>query len=219
MLGHAESAPSTSPALIHVAVVYHSGRGHTARQARAVARGAASVPGTQVDLLNVVELSDAHWAILDHADAIIFGAPTYMGSPSARFKAFAEATSKVWADNLRWKDKVAAGFTNSQSMNGDKLNSLVAFAILAAQHGMHWVNLGLYPGWASSTGSSEDLNRLGSFIGAMAQSDGDASPEVAPPGSDLLTAEHLGRRVAAVTRQWVRGRCREGSEVCVGTED
>ena len=57
----------------------------------------------------------------------IFGAPTYMGSPSAQFKAFAEATSKVRADNLRWKDKIAAGFTNSQAINGDKLNSLMAF--------------------------------------------------------------------------------------------
>jgi multimeric flavodoxin WrbA len=193
---------------VHIAVVYHSGHGHTARQAEAVAHGAASVPGSHTDLLNVMDLTDERWTTLGRADAIIFGAPTYMGSPSAQFKAFAEATSKVWADNLRWKDKIAAGFTNSQTMNGDKLNSLIAFAILAAQHGMHWVNLGLYPGWATSTGSTEDLNRLGSFLGAMAQSNGDAGPDIAPPRSDLLTAEHLGRRVAMVTQQWVRGLCR-----------
>jgi NAD(P)H dehydrogenase (quinone) len=209
MLEHAGSTPSMPTPSVHIAIVYHSGHGHTARQAGAVARGAALVPGTSSDLLNVAELTDESWAILDRADAIIFGAPTYMGSPSAQFKTFAEATSKMWADNLRWKDKIAAGFTNSQTMNGDKLNSLVAFAILAAQHGMHWVNLGLYPGWATSTGSIEDLNRLGSFLGAMAQSNGDAGPDVAPPRSDLLTAEHLGRRVAMVTRQWVRGRCHE----------
>jgi NAD(P)H dehydrogenase (quinone) len=40
----------------------------------------------------------------------------------------------------------------------------------------------------------------------MAQSNAGASPDIAPPRSDLLTAEHLGRRVAAVTQQWVRGR-------------
>lgn len=129
-----------------------------------------------------------------------------MGSPSAVFKTFAEGTSKVWADNLRWKDKIAAGFTNSQNIHGDKLNTLVDFAILAAQHGMHWVSLGLYPGWNTSTGSPEDLNRLGSFLGAMAQSNGDAGPDMAPPTSDLETAEELGRRVALVTQQWVRGR-------------
>ncbi len=215
MLDQSASTQPRSTPSVHVAVVYHSGHGHTARQATAVACGAASVLGPHVDLLNVADLSAEHWAILDRADAIIFGAPTYMGSLSAQFKAFAEATSKVWADNLRWRDKIAAGFTNSQTMNGDKLNSLVAFAILAAQHGMHWVNLGLYPGWTTSRGSIEDLNRLGSFLGAMAQSAGDASPDVAPPRSDLLTAEHLGRRVATVTQQWVRGRCHEGHEMCV----
>jgi NAD(P)H dehydrogenase (quinone) len=215
MLDQFRSTQSISAPSIRVAVVYHSGHGHTARQAAAVADGAASVPGTHVDLLNITDRTAEHWAILDRADAIIFGAPTYMGSPSARFKAFAEATSKVWADNLRWQDKIAAGFTNSQTMNGDKLNSLVAFAILAAQHAMHWVNLGLYPGWATSTGSIDDLNRLGSFLGAMAQSNGDVSSDVAPPRSDLLTTEHLGRRVATVAQQWVRGRCHEGRETCV----
>jgi multimeric flavodoxin WrbA len=129
-----------------------------------------------------------------------------MGSPSAVFKTFAEGTAKAWADSLRWKDKIAAGFTNSQNIHGDKLNTLLSFAILTAQHGMHWVSLGLYPGWNTSTGSAEDRNRLGSFLGAMAQSNGDAGPEIAPPASDLETAAELGRRVAMVTRQYVYGR-------------
>ncbi|HLZ60556.1 MAG TPA: flavodoxin family protein [Ktedonosporobacter sp.] len=197
---------------IRVAIAYHSGFGHTAKQAEAVARGAALVAGTQVELHNVAELTDELWAALDQADAIIFGAPTYMGSPSAAFKAFAEGTSKIFADNMRWKDKIAAGFTNSQTISGDKLNSLIDFAILAAQHGMHWVNLGLYAGWDTSTGSIEDMNRLGSWLGAMAQSNADAGPESAPPKSDLQTAEALGRRVALVTQQWVRGRATSADE-------
>jgi hypothetical protein len=53
----------------------------------------------------------------------------------------------------------------------------------------------------------------------MAQSDGDAGPDIAPPCSDLLTAEHLGRRVATVTRQWVLGRCLESRETCIGARD
>lgn len=193
-----------SESTIYVAIAYHSGYGHTTKQAEAVARGAAAVPATHVDLVNVDALSDAQWATLDRADAIIFGAPTYMGSPSAGFKAFAEATSKRWADNLRWKDKLAAGFTNSQSMSGDKLNTLISLAILAAQHGMIWISLGLFPGWGTSTGSIEELNRLGSYLGAMAQSNGDASPDEAPPPTDLRTAEELGRRVATAAQQWVQ---------------
>jgi multimeric flavodoxin WrbA len=190
---------------IHVAIVYHSGFGHTARQAEAVGRGAASVPGTDVSLHNVEELSDELWETLDRADAIVFGTPTYMGSPSAVFKAFAEATARVWADNMRWRNKIAAGFTNSQNLSGDKLNTLVDLAVLAAQHGMHWVSLDLYPGWSTTTGSIDDLNRLGSWLGATAQSHGDEGPDLSPRASDLDTAAHLGHRVASVTRRWVQG--------------
>lgn len=191
---------------ISIAIAYHSGFGHTARLAAAVADGAASVPGTAVSVHNVADLSDALWEALDRADAIVFGAPTYMGSPSAGFKTFAEASSAVWKANMRWRNKLAAGFTNSSSVHGDKLNSLIDLAVLAAQHGMIWVGLDLYPGWASSSGSAEDLNRLGSWLGAMAQSYVDEGPERVPPPSDLATAEYLGRRVATVAHQWARGR-------------
>jgi NAD(P)H dehydrogenase (quinone) len=190
---------------IRIAVAYHSGYGHTGKQAEAVARGAASLPGTAVDLLNVAELSDELWATLERADAIIFGAPTYMGGPSGVFKIFADASSKVWFED-RWQDKVAAGFTTSGHMSGDKLNTLVYFATLAAQHGMHWVNLGMKGGWDTSKGSAEDLNRLGGWLGAMAQANKDQGAEIVPSPSDLLTAEALGRRVATVTRQIASGR-------------
>lgn len=183
-----------------VAIVYHSGFGHTAVQADAVRRGAASVPGTDVHLISVDDYED-HWETLDAADAIIFGSPTYMAGPSAPFKAFLDATSGRWAEE-RWKDKVAAGFTNSAGLSGDKLATLQAFSLFAMQHGMVWVGLGLLPGNSTSTGSPEDLNRLAGFIGAMAQSHADQGPEVVPPPSDQRTAEHLGRRVAEAAARW-----------------
>ena len=46
-----------------------------------------------------------------------------------------------------------------------------------------------------------DLNRLGSFLGAMAQANSDQGADVAPIASDLLTAEHLGERVATITKK------------------
>jgi multimeric flavodoxin WrbA len=190
---------------IRVVVAYHSGYGHTAAQAEAVARGAAEAPGTSVELRPVAELTDDLWAALDAADAIIFGAPTYMGGPSGVFKVFADASSSVWFRD-GWQGKVAAGFTTSGHMSGDKLNTLVYFALLAAQHGMHWVNYGLKGGWDTSARSAEDLNRLGGWLGAMAQANKDQGAAVAPPPSDLLTAEALGRRVATVTRQLALGR-------------
>jgi multimeric flavodoxin WrbA len=183
-----------------VAVVYHSGYGHTAEQAKAVARGAESVENTTVKL---IALGDAEtpWAELESADAIIFGSPTYMGSVSAPFKKFQDESSKPWYER-KWKDKIAAGFTNSASQNGDKLNTLQTLAIFAAQHGMIWVGLDLLPGNNNSKGSVEDLNRLGSFLGAMAQSNADQGPEHGPIASDLKTAEYLGKRVATLTARF-----------------
>lgn len=178
-----------------IAVVYHSGYGHTKVLAEAVARGAGSVPGTEIALIPVEE-AEARAAEIDAADAVVFGAPTYMGSVSGPFKTFMDWSSKAWFAR-KWSNKIAAGFTNSASQSGDKLNSLVQLAIFAAQHGMIWVGVDLLPGNNSSKGSVDDLNRLGSFIGAMAQSNSDAPPELAPIESDRKTAEHLGQRVAS----------------------
>jgi multimeric flavodoxin WrbA len=187
-----------------VVVVYHSGYGHTKKQAEAVATGASSVVGAKVALIPVEE-AEARVEELNAADAVIFGAPTYMGGVSAQFKTFIDWTSKVWLTG-GWKDKLAAGFTNSASLNGDKQNSLQQLVTLAAQHQMLWVSLGLPPGNNSSTGSPDDLNRLGASLGAMAQSNADEGPEKGPSASDLRTAEHLGRRVAEFARLHVAAK-------------
>jgi NAD(P)H dehydrogenase (quinone) len=184
-----------------VAVVYHSGYGHTQKQAEAVAEG-ATAGGAKVLLLPVAE-AEAQIEALNAADAIIFGSPTYMGSVSGPFKTWMDGTSKVWG---KWNGKLAAGFTNSASQSGDKLNTLVQLSVFAAQHGMIWVGLGLMPGNNNSKGSVNDLNRLGSFLGAMAQSNADEGPEKGPIASDLETAKHLGKRVATMTAQFVAGK-------------
>lgn len=189
-----------------IAIVYHSGYGHTGRQAEAVKAGVEQVEGAEA-LLLTVEDAQTRWDDLAAAEAIIFGAPTYVASVSAAFKAFQEATSHaVMAKGLAWKDKIAAGFTNSGSRSGDKLATLMQIALFAAQHGMHWVNLDLPPANNSTTGSEEDLNRLGFWLGAGAQSNTDQGPALAPPEADLATARHLGQRVAETTLQFVRGR-------------
>jgi multimeric flavodoxin WrbA len=190
--------------MTQIAIVYHSGYGHTAKQAEAVARGAASVAGAEAQLISV-ETIDQHWETLEKADAIIFGSPTYMGSVSAPFKTFMDASSKPWYARA-WKDKIAAGFTNSASQSGDKLNTLIQLAIFAAQHGMIWVGLDIMPGNNNSNGSVEDLNRLGSFLGAMAQSNADQPAELVPPPADLKTAEVLGARVAETAKRFAAAK-------------
>ena len=167
------------------AVVYHSGYGHTQRVAQTVAEGAAA------DLITIDadgNISAAEWDILNAADAIIFGSPTYMGVVSWQFKKFADATSKQWMSGA-WRDKVAGGFTISSNLSGDKLSTIQYFMTLSMQLGMVWV------GQAEPNNGS--LNRLGSSSGVMAQV-GPTSPAADIPQGDLDTAKIYGQRVAQI---------------------
>ena len=92
-----------------------------------------AVSGASVELVTAEE-APGRWGTLDGADAIIMGAPTYMGSLSAPFKAFMDATSHLQYVEKRWAGKIAAGFTNGASRGGDKQNSLVQLMTFAAQH-------------------------------------------------------------------------------------
>jgi NAD(P)H dehydrogenase (quinone) len=200
-----------------ISIVYDSGYGHTAKQAQAVADGVGSVAGAKAKLIAVAD-GPIDWGGLEASDAIIFGSPTYNGSLSARLKQFFEdSTTPVWRE-LKWRNKIAAGFTNSGAQSGDKLNTLISMALFAAQHAMIWVGLDLLPGNSSSKGSIKDLNRLGSWLGAMAQSNADEGPEAAPPQSDLSTAAHLGQRVAEITRRLHPMRPSTGKDPKQGAE-
>jgi multimeric flavodoxin WrbA len=184
-----------------IAVVYHSGQGHTEVLAHAVARGIEAADARAV--LFTAEAATRQLEELAGFEGIVFGSPTYMGSVSAAFKAFMEESRLVRG---QWRDKLAAGFTNSASQSGDKLNTLIQMSVFAAQHGMLWVSLGLRAGNNSTQGSVADLNRLGSFLGAMAQSNADQDASSAPPQSDRDTAFQLGLRMAAIAHQLRAGR-------------
>jgi NAD(P)H dehydrogenase (quinone) len=179
-----------------VAVVFHSGYGHTLRMAQSVAEGAdANLVTIDMD----GNVSNDGWATLNEADAIIMGSPTYMGSVSWQFKKFADASSKPWFSQA-WKDKIFAGFTNSATMNGDKLSTLHYLFTLAMQQGGIWVGTALMPS-NSKAAQRNDINFVGSFAGAMAQSPSDSSPAEMLPG-DLETARLFGKRVADVAARF-----------------
>jgi multimeric flavodoxin WrbA len=175
-----------------IVIVFHSGYGHTKRMAEAVAQGAG---GTLLPIDAEGNLPEGGWEQLAAADAIVMGSPTYMGSVSWQFKKFADASSKPWFGQA-WKDKLFAGFTNSASMNGDKLSTLHYLFTLAMQHGGVWVGTGLMPS-NSKAATRNDINYLASFSGAMAQSPSDASVDEMLPG-DLETARLFGARVATM---------------------
>jgi NAD(P)H dehydrogenase (quinone) len=181
-----------------IVVVFHSGYGHTQRMAQAVARGA----GAQLLAIDADgNLPAGGWELLKAADAIIFGTPTYMGSVSWQFKKFADASSRAWFAQ-EWKDKIAAGFTNSAGMNGDKQGTLSTLFTLAMQHGMIWVSQGLMPSQMRSA-KRDDVNYLVSYSGAMATSPADAGADAMAAG-DLETARLFGERVADIAARFRR---------------
>lgn len=180
-----------------VAVIFHSATGNTATVASAVVNGIRPAGATPVvlELLgsDIAEGRFANAALLgqaDGCDALIFGAPTFMGGLSAQFKAFADATSDRWTSQA-WRNKLAAGFTTGTSPNGDQAFTLQYFSILAAQHGMLWVSLDKPQG-----ADSLAPNSLGVHLGVAA-----AVPGSGVHDADLLTARYLGGRVASLARR------------------
>lgn len=188
------SAPQVTMATI--CVVSHSITGTTSMLAESVLNGLNSVEGCAGKLLliegaSIVDGRYRNEAVLDALDtceAMIFGCPTFMGGPSAQFKAFADASSDRW-EAQRWEGKLCAGFTVGSNASGDQLATLQYLTLLAAQHGMLWVGVNI-PGGHDPDGR----NRLGAQLGLVSQSTG-----TFVPGIDLVTAKYLGARVASKT--------------------
>ena len=175
-----------------IVIVYHSGYGHTRKVAEAVAEGSG---GALLAIDAEGNLPAGGWELLAAADAIVFGSPTYMGSVSWQFKKFADASSKPWYSQ-QWKNKLAAGFTNSASMNGDKHSTLHYLITFSQQHSMLWVGTGLMPSNGKAA-TRNDINYVASSSGLMTATPSDASVEEMIPG-DIETARQFGQRVAAV---------------------
>lgn len=176
----------------NIVIVFHSGYGHTAKVAQAVAEGSS---GTLLAIDAEGNLPEGGWEQLAAADAIVFGSPTYMGSVSWQFKKFADASSKPWFAQA-WKNKLAAGFTNSASMNGDKLSTLHYLFTLSQQHGMLWAGTGMMPS-NSKAATRNDINYVASSSGLMTVTPSDASVDEMVPG-DIATAKAFGARIKEV---------------------
>jgi multimeric flavodoxin WrbA len=185
-----------------IVIVYHSVTGTTAQLAEAIAAGCSSGMAVDVQLLriegeDIIRGRYKNSAVLDaidQADGVIFGSPTFMGSVSAQFKAFADTTAgDHWGEQL-WADKVAAGFTVGTGYCGDTLHSLHYLQILAAQQGMLWTGLDL-----AGAGDVKAPNRLGAQAGLIVRAVDGAIEQ-----PDLQTAFYLGQRVVRVISRCMR---------------
>lgn len=175
-----------------IAIVYHSPFGHTAKVASYIAQGIEKVGVT----VHKMDIEHIDWDILDQADAIVFGSPTYMGSVTGPFKMFMDSTSKRWK-NRDWQGSSLPHFTNSGGLSGDKLSVLQQINIFAMQHGMLWSGLPLMPTGIKPT----DLNRMAGYLGLMTQSD-NAPVDLTPPSGDLQTALWFGEYLALLLNKF-----------------
>jgi NAD(P)H dehydrogenase (quinone) len=190
--------------MANVAVIYFSGAGHTHLMAEAIASGITQASDIQTNLLRITgeQINQGRWRsddymqVLNQADGIVFGSPTYMGGVASQFKSFADAASSVWAQQ-GWKDKLAGGFTHSAGLSGDKQGTLLYLAVNAAQHGLIWVSAG-------EMTQPNGVNRLGSYLGVMGQAlpDFTGTKLAELDEGDRLSCELYGQRFANAVTRW-----------------
>ncbi len=176
-----------------IAVVYHSGHGHTEHIATHVAAGVRSAEVAEVHLLKADDLAKAPHGLICY-DGLILGSPTYLGGVSGPFKCFMDATGSLWREQ-RLKGKLAAGFTVSSLPSGDKQSTLMSMFVFSMQHGMIWVGNPVLPEQHAGVPNDEAANRLGSWSGLMAQA-GHAAPADSFVAGDIKTARMFGLHFA-----------------------
>lgn len=176
-----------------LAIIYHSGHGHTECIARHVLAGARQIEGVEAHIIRA-EDAGTRPNDLGEFDGFILGSPTYLGGVSGPFKSFMDATGRLWSKR-GLKGKLAAGFTVSSLPAGDKQSTLLSMFVFAMQHGMLWVGNPILPEQHSGVPYDEAANRLGSWSGLMAQASHSAPADSFVRG-DVKTARMFGRNFA-----------------------
>jgi len=129
-----------------VLIAHYSLLGHTNRLAEAVMHGAKEIEGAEVKLMRVPEIlseeerrrrgsgdfskSFENIPVCSQndaamADAIIIGAPTYLGNMCAQMQLFLNSLGKLWRDGTL-VGKVGSAFTSSGSQHGGQEAALLS---------------------------------------------------------------------------------------------
>jgi NAD(P)H dehydrogenase (quinone) len=189
-----------------VLVLYYSSYGHIETMAKAVAEGAASIPGTEVVVKRVPELipeevakrsgikldQDAAVATVDELptyDAIIFGTPTRFGMMASQMRNFLDQTGGLWAKGALI-GKVGSVFVSTATQHGGQEATLLSFHTSLLHHGM------VIAGLPYSFGGQTRLDEVtgGSPYGATTIAGGDGSRQ--PSENELEGARFQGAHVA-----------------------
>ena len=144
-----------------VLVAHYSLLGHTNRLAEAVMHGAKEINGAEVKLMRIPEILSEEerrrrgsgdfsksFEIIPvcsqndvaMADAIIIGAPTYLGNMCAQMQLFLNSLGKLWRDGTL-VGKVGSAFTSSGSQHGGQEAALLSVHTTMLHMGMIVVGL------------------------------------------------------------------------------
>ena len=197
-----------------ILVVYYSMYGHVLQLARAVEQGAKSVPGAEVMLRRVAEFeevirktADNEYIVkvreeqanipvckiddLGQADGVVFGSPTRYGNMTAQMKQLIDSTASLWLEG-KMEGKPAGVFTSTGTTHGGQETTLLTMMVPLIHLGMLIVGVPY-----STEGILHTEARGGTPYGATTI----AGPrgQLQPTKEDLVIANALGRRVAAIT--------------------
>lgn len=195
-----------------ILVIYYSSYGHIETMAKAVAEGARSVDGTQVEIRRVAELVPADVAersgykldqdapliedpneLVDY-DAIIIGTPTRYGNMTSQMRNFWDMTGGVWAQG-KLVGKVGSAFTSTASQHGGQETTLTSIHTMLFHLGM--VVVGVPYSCAALTNLDEVSG--GTPYGATTIAAGDGSRQ--PSENELTIARFQGEHVAGIARR------------------
>lgn len=196
-----------------ILVLYYSSYGHIETMAKAVAEGAASVPGTEVVVKRVPELvpdevaqragiklnQDAPVATVDELpsyDAIIFGTPTRFGMMASQMRNFLDQTGGLWAKGALI-GKVGSVFVSTATQHGGQESTLLSFHTTLLHHGM------VIAGLPYSFGAQGRMDEItgGSPYGAttIANSDGSRQPSANELDGARFQGAHVARLAAKLS--------------------
>ena len=195
-----------------VLIVFYSTYGHVYKMAEAIAEGAKTVAGAQVEIRRVPETLpgevlekmgaiDAQKTFsripectvddLTRADAIIFGTPTRFGNMCGQMRQFLDATGQLWA-NGSLVGKVGSVFTSTATQHGGQESTILTFHVTLLHHG--FVVVGLPYAFQGQMRIDEITG--GSPYGASTITGGDGSRM--PSENELEAARFQGKHVAGI---------------------
>jgi NAD(P)H dehydrogenase (quinone) len=201
-----------------ILIVYYSMYGHVHRMAEAIAEGARSVKGAEVELRRVPETlprevlekmgameaqkAFSHVPIctveeLGAANAVIFGTPTRFGNMCGQMRQFLDATGQLWMQGAL-VGKVGSVFASSATQHGGQESTILSFHITLLHQGMVVVGLP----YAFQGQMRNDEITGGSPYGAttIAGTKGERTPSE----NELEAARFQGRHVATIASKLVR---------------